>query len=79
MRRSGSYPVDDPYVMVFRGSYANDVFPPSGALVTTDDNSGSGSNAFATFAATKGRVYTVWFTTFRASDFGTFQWSIREV
>jgi hypothetical protein len=66
----------DPYVMVFEGDYGIDEIPPLAALVASDDNSGPGNSALATFDAVVGRVYTVWFTTYGPDDFGTFVYDI---
>ena len=76
MHRGGSQSLYDPYELIFEGNFGASVSPPVSALVASDDSSGPGLDALTDFYATDGQVYTVWFTTAGAADYGTFEYTI---
>jgi len=76
MTSSGNSPVQDPYVLAYRGTAPN---PQPGNLIGEDDDGGSGNNAKFTFHATIGQGYTAVFNVYIAGDVGTYSYRIREV
>ena len=76
MNQGGGDSLSDPFLMVFEGNYKASAVPPTGAVLASDDNSGAGYDALVDVYCNYDQIYTVWFTTAGAADYGTFLYSI---
>lgn len=74
MLRSGSSPVNDPYVRVC--AYDSDPLDP---IAYNDDIMSGILDSKCVFNAEVGKSYTVFFTTSGTYDYGTYSYSIKEV
>jgi hypothetical protein len=72
------FTVSDPFVAVFKGTFAAATNPPASALV--GENDGPGGSAEFDFGESKGQAYTVYFTVNDGSaDTGTFGYVVQEL